>query len=601
MERATPRSISASRTAALVGDFDRTPAYAGLADALTLLIGDGRIGPATRLPSERELTEAIAVSRTTVTRAYAALRDAGYAEARQGSGTFTRIPGGGARAHDRALLPRPGDHDAIDLNCAAPSAPPQLAAAYAEAAALLPAYLGGHGYFPAGLPELQAAIARTYDERGLPTDPTQIMVTPGALAAAGIVAKGLAGPGDRVLIESPVYPNVTETLRNSGARLAASPVDPDGWDLDAVRAALRQTSPRLTYLIPDFQNPTGLLMSEEQRETYAAHVRAARTIAVVDEAHQSLPLEGQAMPRPFAAHSPGAITIGSASKSFWGGLRLGWVRAPHDLVDRLTHARVSMDLGAPVLEQLALLRLLEGPPETLIDHRARLREQRDALVAGLRAQVPSWEFRVPTGGLALWCRLPEALGTALATAAERHGVIIAPGPMFAPEGGLDRFVRIPWTKRPDELTEATVRIGAAWDEVEGRRSRDGLDTPGDGGLVGWGGSSSDASSASERRRDRHQQGPCSITTGHVGSQHWPTRSRRRSLALAARPTLSTTPASARGRSSRGFRRGPPRVPMPRRSRARSPRASRWRSRSPPTARRGRARPSRRGRPACRRC
>jgi len=477
MDRSAPSSmttaISAGRTAALVGDFDRSPAYAGLADALVLVIGDGRIGQGTRLPSERELTEALGVSRTTVTRAYAALRDAGYAEARQGSGTYTRVPGGRARAHDRALLPRPGDHDAIDLNCAAPSAPPQLASAYAEAAALLPAYLGGHGYFPAGLPELQAAIARTYDERGLPTDPDQVMVTSGALAAAAIVAKALAGPGDRVLVETPVYPNATEALRISGARLAHSPVDPDGWDLDAVRAALRQTSPRLTYLIPDFQNPTGLLMGDEQRETYAAHVRAARTVAVVDEAHQALPLEGQAMPRPFAAHSPGSVTIGSASKSFWGGLRLGWVRAPHDLVDRLTRARVSMDLGAPVLEQLVLLRLLEHPAETLTGHRARLREQRDALVAALRTHVPSWDFRVPSGGLALWCRLPESLGTAVAAAAERHGVIVAPGPVFAAEGGLDRFVRIPWTKRPDELVEAAARVGAAWDEVEGRRTAAG--------------------------------------------------------------------------------------------------------------------------------
>jgi DNA-binding transcriptional MocR family regulator len=464
------RSISAARAAALVGAFDRSPAYAGLADALTLLIGDGRIGPGTRLPSERELTEALGVSRTTVTRAYAALRDTGYAEARQGSGTFTRVPGGRARAHDRALLPRPGDHDAIDLNCAAPSAPPQLAAAYAEAVASLPAYLGGHGYFPAGLPELQSAIARTYEERGLPTDPEQVMVTPGALAAAAIVAKALAGPGDRVLVESPVYPNATDALRTSGARLAASPVDPDGWDLEAARAALRETAPRLAYLIPDFQNPTGLLMSDEERETCAAHLHAAGTVAVVDEAHQGLPLEGQRMPRPFAAFSTGAVTIGSASKSFWGGLRLGWVRAPHDLVDRLTRARVSMDLGAPVLEQLVLLRLLERPDEVLVDHRARLREQRDALVSALRAQLPSWGFRVPTGGLALWCRLPAVQGTAVAAAAERHGVIVAPGPMFAAEGGLDGFVRVPWTKRPDELELAAERLAAAWDEVEGRRT-----------------------------------------------------------------------------------------------------------------------------------
>src|SRR3954449_10070727 len=177
------RMISAARVATLVGDFDRSPAYAGLADALVLLIGDGRIALDTRLPSERELTEALGVSRTTVTRAYAELRDAGYADARRGAGTFTRVPGGRSRAHDRALLPRPGDGDAIDLNCAAPSAPPGLARAYAEAAADLPCYLGGHGYFPAGLPQLQQAIARSYVDRGLPTEADQIMVTPGALSA----------------------------------------------------------------------------------------------------------------------------------------------------------------------------------------------------------------------------------------------------------------------------------------------------------------------------------------------------------------------------------------------------------------------------------
>src|SRR6478736_6930764 len=228
MAQSTPptgRAVSAARVAALVQGFDRTPAYAGLADALTLLIGDGRIGLGTRLPSERELTEALGVSRTTVTRAYAALRDAGYAEARRGAGTFTRVPGGRSRAHDRALLPRPGDGDAIDLNCSAPSAPPGIARAYADAAGDLPAYLGGHGYFPAGLPELQAAVAASYDARGLPTSPDQVMVTPGALTAASIVAQAFSRPGDRVLVESPVYPNATDALRHAGARLTPVAVD----------------------------------------------------------------------------------------------------------------------------------------------------------------------------------------------------------------------------------------------------------------------------------------------------------------------------------------------------------------------------------------
>jgi DNA-binding transcriptional MocR family regulator len=467
------RSITARRVAGLVAGFDRSPAYAGLADALVLLIGDGRIPAGARLPSERELTDALGVSRTTVTRAYATLRDAGYAEARQGSGTYTRVPGGPSRAHDRALLPRQSDRAAIDLNCAAPFAPPQIATAYAEAATRLPAYLGGHGYFPAGLPELQAAIAAWYDARGVPTDPAQIMVTPGALSGVSIVAQALTARGDRVLVETPGYPNAAERLRSAGARLATTEVDPDGWDLDATAVRLRQVAPRLAYLIPDFQNPTGLLMSDAERERYAAELRRHHVVPIVDESHALLALEGQKLPRPFAAYAPDTITVGSASKGFWGGLRVGWVRAPLERMERLTQARVTLDLGVPVMEQLAVLRLLEDAEPVLRDHRTRLREQRDALVAAVRGAFPEWRFRVPTGGLSLWCELPgpgRGLGIALADQAEREGVIIAPGPVFAPDGGLDRFVRIPFTRRVEELELAVSGIAAAWAVVAARQT-----------------------------------------------------------------------------------------------------------------------------------
>ena len=466
-------AITAGRVATLVTDFPRSPAYAGLADALAVVIGDGRIPLDTRLPSERELTEALGVSRTTVTRAYAALREAGYAESRRGSGTFTRVPGGRSRAHDRALLPRADTERTIDLNCAAPSAPPGVAQAYADAVTELPAYLGGHGYFPAGLPRLQQAIAATYAERGLPTDPSQIMVTPGALSAASIVAHALTGPGDRVLVESPTYPNATDALRRTGARLRPTPVDPDGWDLDATTALLRQTAPRLAYLVPDFQNPTGHLMTDPQREQYAAALRRTRTIPIVDEAHQALALDGQLMPRPFAAYAHDAITIGSSSKGFWGGLRIGWIRAPHTLMEHLTRTRVSMDLGAPVLEQLVLVRLLAESEHILEANRTRLRKQRDALVAGVRDRLPDWRFRRPTGGLALWCQLPDPFAIAVTTEAEQHGVIVAPGPVFAAEGGLDRFLRIPWTRPVDELSTAVEVLAEAWSTVRSRPGRGG--------------------------------------------------------------------------------------------------------------------------------
>jgi DNA-binding transcriptional MocR family regulator len=457
------RSISAARVATLVGGFDRSPAYAGLADALRLLIGDGRIALSVRLPSERELADALGVSRTTVTRAYAELRDGGYAEARQGAGTFTRVPCGRRRVRDNALLPYSGDDEAIDLNCAAASAPPGIAAAYQDAVADLPSYLGGHGYFPAGLPQLQAAIAATYDARGLPTRPEQVMVTPGALSATSVVAQAFTGPGDRVLVEDPSYPNATMAIRHTGARIVPSTVDPEGWDLEAVAATLRGAHPRLAYLIPDFQNPTGHVMTPEQREQYAAALRRTRTVAVVDEAHQALALDGQEMPPPFATYAPGTISIGSASKSFWGGLRLGWVRAAdEEQMARLTRARIGLDLGAPVLEQLVLTRLLADPAPVLAEHRARLREQRDALVTAVSSLLPDWSFHRPGGGLALWCQLPRTGATAVVAEAERRGLIVAPGPVFAAEGGLDRYVRIPWTQSADVLEQAVTRLADAW-------------------------------------------------------------------------------------------------------------------------------------------
>lgn len=468
----TTIAISAHRVATLVGDFDKTPAYAGLSEALRLLIGEGQIPSAARLPSERELTAALGVSRTTVTRAYAALREHGYAESRHGSGTYARIPGGRRRTYDRALLPLPGDHEAIDLNCAAAAAPVGLAAAYAEAAAELPAYLGGHGYFPAGLPELQAAIAASYDARGLPTDPDQIMVTPGALCATAIVAAALTRPGDRVLVESPVYPNATRALRRAGARPVAVPVDPDGWDVEYLQRAAKSSRPRLAYLVPDFQNPTGNLMSETARAALASVLAASDTVPVIDEAHQALALDHDLRghePAPFACFSPAAITIGSASKSYWGGLRLGWIRAPQRQTERLTAARVALDLGTPVLEQLTLIRLLAASGQLVENHRDRLLAQRDTLASALADRLPDWTFRLPRGGLAIWCELPEPAGTALADEAERLGVIVAPGPVFAVDDGLDRFVRIPFTISSDQLVIAVDRIAQAWNVVRGNR------------------------------------------------------------------------------------------------------------------------------------
>ena len=237
------RSISAERTAALLGSAtDHAPAYLGIADGLRMLISDGRIAAGTRLPSERELTQALGVSRTTVTRAYVHLKDRGYLAARQGSGSVARLPVTSS-VSDRLLDPGPSGGDHINLTCAAPMAPPGVAAAYEAALAELPAHLPEYGYFPSGLPALREAIARRYAERGLETDPEQILVTSGALSALAVVVRAFVDAGDRVLMESPTYPNAIATLRGARARIVGADIDQTGWATSSLVDATRQLRP----------------------------------------------------------------------------------------------------------------------------------------------------------------------------------------------------------------------------------------------------------------------------------------------------------------------------------------------------------------------
>lgn len=356
----------------------------------------------------------------------------------------------------------------MDLTCAAPAAVPRLASAYASAVAALPAYLAGHGYFPLGLPELREAIAERYRRRGLPTTSDQVLVTSGAIAAIAASAQALLGPGDRALVESPVYPNAVTSLRRAGARVVTVPVDPDGWDLDAMDAALRQAAPRAAYLIPDHQNPTGLLMDDAGRARLGALLARARTTAIVDESHADLQLDDGPAPAPLAAHSPSAITVGGSSKAFWGGLRVGWLRVPEGRQQRFTQARLGLDLGAPILEQLVLTELLTGPDGEAGQQRARLRQQRDVLSRALSARLPEWRFRMPAGGLSLWCELPRPVAAALAVECERRGLVITPGSVFAPEGGLASFVRLPYTRPADDLLAAVEILAASWTALDDR-------------------------------------------------------------------------------------------------------------------------------------
>jgi DNA-binding transcriptional MocR family regulator len=457
--------LPASTLAGLLGVWaDGTgPAYRVLAERLRLLIADGRIMPGSRLPSERELTEALGVSRTTVAAAYRELRDSGYLTSRRGSGSVTALPSKIEPELGRHHAPGIDTDGLYDFTCAAPAAVPGISTAVAEAAGDLPLHLATPGYHPQGLPVLRQEIAAAYAERGLPTSPEQIIVTAGALAATSIAVRAVTQIGDRVLTESPTHPNSVDAIRRSGCRVVAVPMSPGGWDLPLLEATIRQTAPRAAWMVVDFQNPTGWLMPAADRKRLATAFARSRTTAIVDETLFELALDGQELPPPFASYDPaGVITVGSVSKSFWGGLRIGWMRVPEALIARVLDARASMDLGAPVLEQLVVAGLLRQRSTLLPERRAELARRRDTLAAAVAEELPSWRFRRPGGGLSLWCELPEPVGSSLVGVAQRNGVLLVAGSRFSPDGGLESFIRLPFTLDAEALSDGVRRLAASY-------------------------------------------------------------------------------------------------------------------------------------------
>ncbi|TDU91401.1 GntR family transcriptional regulator [Kribbella voronezhensis] len=461
----TGQHVPASTLSGLLGDWSGAsgPAYRSLAERLRLLIADGRIMPGARVPSERELTDALGVSRTTVASAYRELRDRGYLTSRRGSGSVTSLPSKIEPELGRHHAPGIDTEGLYDFTCAASPAVPGISTAVGEALEDLPRHLATPGYHPQGLPELREAIAASYEARGLATSPDQIIVTAGALAATSIAIRAMTQIGDRVLTESPTHPNSVDAIRRSGCRVVAVPMSPGGWDLPLLEATIRQTSPRAAWMVVDFQNPTGWLMSAADRQRLAIAFARARTTAIIDETLFELALDGQEMPPPFALFDPaGVITVGSVSKSFWGGLRIGWIRAPEALVARILDARGSLDLGAPVLEQLVVCRLLRERAGVLAERRTALALQRDALADALRSSLPSWRFEVPGGGLSLWCELPDPVGSSLVGVAQRNGVLVVAGSRFSPDGGLESFLRLPYTLDADTLRDAVRRLADSY-------------------------------------------------------------------------------------------------------------------------------------------
>ncbi|MDT0460530.1 PLP-dependent aminotransferase family protein [Streptomyces sp. DSM 41527] len=328
-----------------------------------------------------------------------------------------------------------------------------------------------------GDPALRAAVAARTTARGLPTDPDDLLVTTGSQQGLTLLATALLEPGDVVLVEDPCYLAALQTFSFAGARVVPVPTDDEGIDPAALDEITARERPKLLYLVPTFQNPTGRTLSAERRAAVAG-VAARRGLWIAeDDPYGELRFEGE--PVPWVASFPGAedrtALLGSFSKVMAPGLRLGTVRAPAALRRACVIAKQAADLHTSTVDQAAAARYLAVAD--LDAHLRRVRDayraRRDALVDGLSTALPGGSrWNRPAGGMFVWATLPEGYdATALLPGVVRHDVAYVPGaPFFAgpPDATAIRLSFV--THSPEEIREGLGRLQKAL-EGAGRDGR----------------------------------------------------------------------------------------------------------------------------------
>jgi len=457
------------------------PLQQKLARGLVDAIRKGAVHPGIRLPSERSLAQALSISRTTVVAAYDALREGCWLESRAGSGTWVcesspAVAAARGAAHAGALAASPllgllahsDDKDVLDFAMGSPlplrELPLELFTLQPDAYSAL---VHDRLYYPLGLPTARQAVASYYCNKGLTTRPEEVLITNGAQHAIALCAALYLQRGDSVLVEDPAYFGALDAFRIAGARISPLPVEAGGVPVGALRDRIIATAARLVYMTPTFQNPTGAVMPAGSRKE-VARIASELAIPVIDDgALAELAFNGLPLPL-IATHAPSApiLTIGSLSKLAWPGLRVGWVRAPEPVIERLARLKSANDLGSPLLTQAIAVRLLAVLDRICRLRRDQLRPRRDLMAALLRESLPDWKFRVPAGGLFLWVKLPAGDSREFGQVALRHGILILPGPAMSATGQHAAFIRLPFLAEEEMLRTGVRGLAAAWRDYQ---------------------------------------------------------------------------------------------------------------------------------------
>ncbi len=473
------------------------PIYRQLIRHVRTQIEGGGLPAGTRLPASRDLARQLNISRISVVNAYAELRAEGFLSAHAGRGTFvagdreaSAVSTNGTHAMHPATteLPTSPDRSLREMLRLARKpgvinfshgAPPIEFMPVSHLRDAINTVLDRDGSkaltyeVPEGFYPLRASVRDYVSALGIHCNPDQVLITGGTQQAIDLVVQAVLSEGDVLVTETPTYLGMIDIARIRRVQLHGIDMDDDGIRLDMLENYILDNRPRLIYVMPTFQNPTGRVMPMHRRRQLLNLASEYNVPILEDGVYNEFRFEGEGLPPLKALDEKGIVIHASGfTKTLLPGMRIGYIIVDSTHYERLLRVKQAADISTPGLNQRAIHLMLERGvlAKQLERNNRELRRRRDvALECANKHLPPGARWNTPQGGLYLWVELPKTGPTAaeLYVSAIQMGVAYAIGNVFYGNGSGGSFrLRMNYAaQKPADIEEGFKRLGRAWREL----------------------------------------------------------------------------------------------------------------------------------------
>ncbi|WP_321422180.1 PLP-dependent aminotransferase family protein [uncultured Methanobacterium sp.] len=316
-----------------------------------------------------------------------------------------------------------------------------------------------------GYRKLREFIAQRYQRQGMEVEVEDILITNGSQQCLDLVGKVFLDRNDGVIMERPTYLAAIQAFGLYEPKFHSVPLLDDGADTAILEKILENENIKLFYTVSSFQNPTGITYSESKRKKVAEIMAEHETLLVEDNPYGEIRFMGEDIP-PIKSHSPDSILFGTFSKIVSPGMRMGWIVAPLEVMDKLVTAKQASDLHSNYFTQRVVYQYLQdnNVDQHIQSIKQLYKSQRDHMVHSIRKYFPEGvKHTSPQGGMFLWVTLPEGTSAMeLFELAMEENVAFVPGETFYTENPEKNTMRLNFSNSSvEEIEEGIKRLGNA--------------------------------------------------------------------------------------------------------------------------------------------